>query len=176
MPYAKRWSTPVMPQVAEETMVIGFWVRARIPEETAPRLCEKHVTMLHLLDESEDRRRTAPTTPPPFQPSRKVQFNREMLGQMPVIPAQQPLGPIPNGSTVTAPPPPAIAEPGDLASFVVPKVVEVVETSPTVPALPIMITVIAPEPVAEEADRQEQLFPCAICGKAVKPGEVHACR
>jgi len=65
-PHAKRFTTPIPPQYAEEAMIIGFLLGIR--QGTKPvTLCAKHQKEIVKLD-GQFQRRTAPTTPPPPPP------------------------------------------------------------------------------------------------------------
>lgn len=61
-PHAKRFTTPIAPHCAEETMVIGYWLGTR--QDATTSLCEKHRKSILAID-AEKKRRSSPTTPPP---------------------------------------------------------------------------------------------------------------
>lgn len=66
-PHAKRFTTPIPPHYAEETMVIGYWVGVNQPSSQA-ELCEKHRTAFLVLNKQvQSKKRTAPTLPPPVR-------------------------------------------------------------------------------------------------------------
>lgn len=56
MPHAKRWSTPVMPHEAEHALSVGYWLRARQPQDAVARLCERHAILMDALDQAESHR------------------------------------------------------------------------------------------------------------------------
>ena len=54
MPYAKRHTTPTTSQETESALIIGYWMSSRC--ETVPRVCERHMSILTLLDQQEGQR------------------------------------------------------------------------------------------------------------------------
>jgi hypothetical protein len=61
MPYQKRYSTPTTAQETEGALVIGFWLHRNL-ENTVPRVCEKHMAIISLLDQQEEARIAAEQT------------------------------------------------------------------------------------------------------------------
>lgn len=55
MPYHKRYTTPTTAQETEGALVVGYWLRRSL-ESTVPRICEKHMAILSLLDQQEEAR------------------------------------------------------------------------------------------------------------------------
>ena len=54
MPYAKRPTTPTSAQETEGALIVGYWIASR--STTVPRICEKHMNILTLLDQQDERR------------------------------------------------------------------------------------------------------------------------
>ena len=87
-PHAKRYTTPIPPQYAEEAMVIGYWLGSR--QGVTATLCERHKNAVLSLD-----RRTAPTTPPPPPMPQQTAIQRAIGA--PAMPLQY-AAPLPVGS------------------------------------------------------------------------------
>jgi hypothetical protein len=56
MPYAKRHTTPTNSQETEGALVVGYWMATRLPPGIVPRLCERHMHVVGMLDQQEERR------------------------------------------------------------------------------------------------------------------------
>lgn len=55
MPYHKRYTTPTTAQETEGALVVGYWLHRSL-ENSVPRMCEKHMAILSLLDQQEEAR------------------------------------------------------------------------------------------------------------------------
>ena len=54
MPYALRPTTPTTAQETEGALIVGYWVASRAT--TVPRICERHMNILQVIDRQEERR------------------------------------------------------------------------------------------------------------------------
>jgi len=54
MPYAKRPTTPTSTQETEGALIVGYWIATR--QRSVARICEKHMNILTLLDQQDERR------------------------------------------------------------------------------------------------------------------------
>lgn len=54
MPYALRPTTPTTAQETEGALIVGYWVASRTT--TVPRICERHMHILQVIDRQEERR------------------------------------------------------------------------------------------------------------------------
>ncbi len=55
MPYQRRYTTPTTAQETEGALVVGYWLHRSL-EGKVPRVCEKHMAILALLDQQEEAR------------------------------------------------------------------------------------------------------------------------
>jgi len=113
MPYAKKHTTPTTAAETEGAMVVGYWVATRqVKPDTVPRLCERHVTVVQMLDGQEERRATAEqarmqaTQPPTPYYNQQVQ---ELQQRQALIAGGLPAAHIPPSAIPAAPQAPVLA-------------------------------------------------------------------
>lgn len=107
MPYAKKHTTPTTAAETEGALVVGYWVaRNQVEPNTVPRICQRHMTVLGILDQQEERRiqversQYQATQPPTAYHSAEVQRLQErqqqlVAGGLPApMPAPQTQGPV----------------------------------------------------------------------------------
>lgn len=210
-PHAKRFTTPIPPQYAEEAMVVGYWLGITQPlnagQSVTERftslikgLCEKHMKAIVTLN-GQVQKRTAPTTPPPSRiPLSQIMANRQA--------ANSPENIAPSVPSVTPNP----TQPTDIetlrssfldiakacaAEFVKqhPALAQAQTVDPSLNTEPELISQMPPEilrqalvQIAEHTNNPEAAklaatilahqpptFPCPLCNKNIKAGEVHSC-
>jgi hypothetical protein len=106
MPYAKKHTTPTTAQETEGALVVGYWTaRNQVLPNQVPPICQRHMTVLGILDGQEERRvqieqaSQRATQPPNQHYSAEVQRLQErqsqlVAGGLPApAPAQQVAGP-----------------------------------------------------------------------------------
>ena len=59
MPYGKRYTTPTSVGETEGALVIGYWLATRQPSDAVVRLCERHMSVVTILDNQEEARKVA---------------------------------------------------------------------------------------------------------------------
>jgi len=57
MPYGKRYTTPTSVGETEGALVIGYWVATRQAGDVVVRLCERHMSVVTILDSQEETRK-----------------------------------------------------------------------------------------------------------------------
>lgn len=228
MPYQKRYTTPTTAQETEGALVVGYWLRRSLGD-TVPRICEKHMAILGLLDQQEEQRVLAqqaavaaaaqqkpvvnqnevqriaqvlaPNPATAHMQSQQQQqqiadiqaHQRQLIDSLPQPPPQPAFslgpGPLTNENSITAQPPlPAAPNPVEPYLQHSPQnqqaLLEDIVTRNAGPpsALPTTDAAIPGTMAgALEAARmtpepgQKVTHPCALCGKPVTTGEVHAC-
>ena len=185
MPYAKRHTTPTTAQETEGALIVGYWTASR--HEGVPRICERHMAILEMLDTQEARRALAEqqvaqppqqvivVAPPIAQPPPPVTVSQGFkLGP----------GPLTNENYITQPPPlPVEADPS------LPYRTAGVMLEPTALSTPVPEVIMPPQGSAKpgtmegalEAARMPPVeggkvtYPCPSCGAEVTTGDVHAC-
>ena len=178
MPYMKRWSTPTTVQDTEGALVVGFWVRKR--HDARPYLCERHATILAILDQQEEQRieaeRKAQEPPPP------IPYAVPRIIQTPLS-TPTPIPPI-IPDLLFHKPPPLPAEPFKIGPGPLTNENSVTEQPP----LPVTDDILGPyrakpgtpEGALEAAkmpavEGGKVTYPCPMCGEQVATGDVHAC-
>ncbi len=184
MPYAAKYTTPTTVQDTEGALIVGYWIASRA--KAVPRLCERHMTVLALLDTQEEQleETVAPTQPAPA-PIQQLNPPVPTAGVIPRHRKQVPRPLVPPITPLIAPPikvaPPSEFKlgPGPLTN----------ENSTTEqPPLPMVSDLSAPykakpgtpEGALEAANMPPEegakvTYPCPSCGKEVTTGDIHAC-
>jgi hypothetical protein len=198
MPYGKRYTTPTSVGETEGALVIGYWVATRQAGDTVVRLCERHMSVVNLLDTQEEARKATEAAreeavkkaeaqqllghshDPHFQQRlAEVQRRKEELiaSAPPPVPAQ----PLPSyqGPFVLGPGP--LGNPNTLIQEQLAQPPQpTIQTGLTVPPMPNPGQPTGPlaNPNLPQAPVQGAALidaPCLFCKTMVMTGEVHNC-
>lgn len=187
MPYGKRYTTPTSVGETEGALVIGYWVATRQAGDTVVRLCERHMSVVTILDSQEETRKKLETQQQEAQQRgqdlqqrlTEVHQRKEQLiaSAPPIVPPQ----PVPTfaGQFTLGPGP--LGNPNTLIQEQLPaQQVPTIQTGLTVPPPPLPGQPIGPlaNPNLPQAPVQGAALidaPCLFCKKMVMTGEVHSC-
>jgi len=189
MPYALRPTTPTTAQETEGALIVGYWVARHVT--TVPRICERHMHILQVIDRQEERRieiekvaqEEAKRLEAYHQQTAHLHERQQSIFQTvkeEIIPSF-----VPSVTPITIPVPQATKEfqlgPGPLAN-------ENIITNQ--PPLPVQSDIAEPYRTKAKAGTMEAAlevatmpateggkisYPCPSCGKEVVTGDVHAC-
>ena len=189
MPYALRPTTPTTAQETEGALIVGYWVASRTT--TVPRICERHMHILQVIDRQEERRieiekvaqEESKRLKAYHQQTAHLHERQQSIFQTvkeEIIPSF-----VPSVTPITIPVPQATKEfqlgPGPLAN-------ENIITNQ--PPLPVQTNLAEPYSTKAKAGTMEAAlevatmppteggkvsYPCPSCGKEVVTGDVHAC-
>jgi len=189
MPYALRPTTPTTAQETEGALIVGYWVASRTT--TVPRICERHMHILQVIDRQEERRiemekvaqEEAKRLEAYHQQTAHLHERQQSIFQTvkeEIIPSF-----VPSVTPITIPVPQATKEfqlgPGPLAN-------ENIITNQ--PPLPVQTNLVEPYSTKAKVGTMEAAlevatmppteggkvsYPCPSCGKEVVTGDVHAC-
>lgn len=146
MPYQKRWSTPTTVQQTEESLVIGYWLGIKANIDTNNGRPKDLLITIRSQALCEKHQHIIDVL-------ENQAIEQRNIKTTPPPPPPDSLAPVTNGNVNTLPPLPAISEP------------------------PTMTTIIEPLSSTEKTEHSvnERSYPCPLCHKAIKAGEVHAC-
>lgn len=198
MPYGKRYTTPTSVGETEGALVIGYWVATRQPSDIAVRLCERHMSVVTILDTQEEGRKKVEAlqqeTQQRVEAQRVIEHTQDQHLQQrlaevhqrkeqliasapPIVPTQAlptyqggfTLGPGPLGNANTL-----------IQEQLAQPVPTTIQTGLTVPPLPVPGQPTGPiaNPNLPQAPVQGAALidaPCLFCKKMVMTGEVHNC-
>ena len=189
MPYALRPTTPTTAQETEGALIVGYWVASRAT--TVPRICERHMHILQVIDRQEERRiemekvaqEEAKRLEAYHQQTAHLHERQQSIFQTvkeEIIPSF-----VPSVTPIAIPVPQATKEfqlgPGPLAN-------ENIITNQ--PPLPVQTNLVEPYSTKAKVGTMEAAlevatmppteggkvsYPCPSCGKEVVTGDVHAC-
>ncbi len=197
MPYGKRYTTPTSVGETEGALVIGYWVATRQASDTVVRLCERHMSVVTILDSQEEVRRV--TEEQRQEKQRRLEAQRliehaqdqqlqerladvhkrkeELIASAPPVLPAQPL-PTYQGSFTLGPGPLGNAN-TLIAEQLAQPLPTTIQTGLTVPPLQV-IGPVGPvaNPNLPQAPVQGAALidaPCLFCKVMVMTGEVHNC-
>jgi len=198
MPYGKRYTTPTSVGETEGALVIGYWVATRQPSDIAVRLCERHMSVVTILDTQEEQRkkleaqrqeaqqrvdtqRVIETTHDQQLQQRLAavhQRKEELIASAPPVAPAQPL-PTYQGAFVLGPGPLGNANTLIADQLAQPQPTTI-QTGLTVPPLQVPGQPVGPvaNPGLPQAAIQGAALidaPCLFCKVMVLTGEVHNC-
>jgi hypothetical protein len=194
MPYGKRYTTPTSVGETEGALVIGYWVATRQPSDLAVRLCERHISVVNILDNQEEARKKVEAQRQEAQRRHETQRvieqtqdqnlqqrlaevhqrKEQLIASAPVVPTQ----PLPSyqGAFTLGPGP--LGNPNTLiAEQMAQPLPPTIETGLTVPPLQVPGQPIVNPNLPQAPIQGAALIdaPCLFCKKMVMTGEVHNC-
>jgi len=173
IPYAARHTTPVPVSEVEGILIVGFWLRARHPENLAVRLCERHGQTLILLDAQEETRKLHLEA----MAKRATEASREAAEQAVALARGAPFRSQVQ-QIVQAALPPQVSHAELIAAGQALPVVQPPTPLSGSTSIPLMADVPSHsggDPVTEVAQGAKVAYQCPMCGQRAITGELHAC-
>jgi hypothetical protein len=198
MPYGKRYTTPTSVGETEGALVIGYWVATRQAGDTVVRLCERHMSVVTILDSQEETRKKLEAQRQESQQRLDTQRAVESIASQDLqqrlaevhqrkeqliasAPPVVPTAPLPTyqGGFTLGPGPLGNANTLIQEQLAQP-VPTTIQTGLTVPPLPLPGQPVGPlaNPNLPQAPVQGAALidaPCLFCKTMVMTGEVHSC-